>query len=594
MLLIALVLSPVLLVALAAAVVPARQMKFAALGIALLNLALAIACAAAFPWGQDPSAAGAVEMFGKAGVSDFNNNLRVSIPWPLLEQFQISLTLGVDHLAMLMVLLTSALGVFAVLCSFSAIEHREKEFYFHLLTLQTGILGTFCALDFLLFYIAWELMMIPLYFLIGIWGSKDRLYATLKFVLYTLVGSLMMLLSILWMYYNGVQTYSYEVLLDAVRNDGLFREALWPYLGFFLAFAIKVPLWPLHTWLPDAHTEAPTAGSVVLAGVLLKTGVFGLLRYAIPLFPDAAVATAPVVIWLSIIAIIYGAMTAMVQTDMKRLVAYSSVSHMGFIMLGVYSFNAQGVNGAIIQMINHGISTGGLFLAVGMIYERRHTRKMAEFGGLAHRLPIFAALTMVMVLSSVGLPGLNGFVGEFPILIGAMQAEPILQVARDSSSWAAAVGMTNYTWLVAALAASGVILGAVYLLVMYQATFFGPLDNDENKELSDLNPREWGQLAVLSIAAVVLGLFPNLIFKPANYSSQPVLQAVARPLGLNYDVANTPMGFHLKAGHDSHGADGHDHSGDDHEAHDHAPADHGTPTDAHGHEDKAEAPAASH
>jgi NADH-quinone oxidoreductase subunit M len=566
MLLTALIFSPLVLIVLSALVVPARQMKYAALATAVANLALAIACAAAFPWTPDPGANNWVEIFGTPVQSEFANSLRHHFQWPLLESFEISYTVGVDHLSMLMVLLTSALGVFAVLCSFTGITFREKEFYIHLLVLQTGILGTFCALDFLVFYIAWELMMIPLYFLIGIWGSKNRIYATLKFVIYTLVGSLMMLLAILWLYYNGIQTYSYEKLIFALQQNqhllteldleskGLvlsnpaLRYAMFPYLGFLLAFIIKVPLWPLHTWLPDAHTEAPTAGSVILAGVLLKTGVYGILRFCIPIFPEAAVASAPIMIWLAVIAIIYGAMTAMVQTDMKRLVAYSSVSHMGFIVLGVYSFNGPGLSGAVLQMINHGISTGGLFLAVGMIYERRHTRLMSEFGGLAHRLPVFAALTMMMVLSSVGLPGLNGFAGELPILIGSMNAEPIKLAAMDPGTWSHWLGQQNFTWVVACLSITGVIFGAVYLLIMYQKVFYGPLDKQENKELIDLNFREWGQLGALSIAAVVIGIFPQILLKPISHSTNKTLAVVAGPLGLN-KTPNEVIPFQLEGDH---------------------------------------------
>lgn len=520
--------TPLVLGVAALVFVPAAKMKFAATGILVLDLLLAIVAAMRFNW------AGVTEqvtIFGQAVESKFQ--LRAHVPWPLLEDFEISYTVGVDHLSMLMVLLTTCLGIFGALCSYSAIQKREKEFYFFLLTLQTGILATFCALDMVVFYISWELMVLPLFFLIGIWGSKDRFYATLKFVLYTVAGSLMMLLAVMWMYYNNpASTYSYEKMLHAVQtSDWLWRGAMFPMLGLLLAFMIKAPLWPLHTWLPDAHTEAPTAGSVILAGVLLKTGIYGILRFCIPLFPDASVAIAPLVSWLAVIAIIYGAMTAMVQTDMKRLVAYSSVSHMGFIVLGVYSFNAQAMSGAILQMINHGISTGGLFLAVGMIYERRHTRLMSEFGGLAHRLPVFAALTMIMVLSSVGLPGLNGFVGEFPILIGSMSNAPMIAEANASpGSIYALLGMQNYTWLVAALAATGVIFGAVYLLIMYQKVFYGKLDREENKVLQDLNFREAFQLAVLAVAAVVIGLFPNLLLKPINNSSRDLLAAVARPL----------------------------------------------------------------
>lgn len=536
MLLTLIILLPVLVGVLGLLFAPASKMKHWALAALVADLVLVLYAAATFDWSAPITEK---EIFGEVVANAFQHHFH--LPWPTLEAFQISYTVGVDTMAMLMVMLTAGLGILGVLCSWTAIAKREKEFYFHLLLLQTGIIATFCALDMVLFYICWELMVLPLFFLIGVWGSANRFYATLKFVIYTVMGSLMMLLAIMWMYYNGPvvdgvkqATYSYELMLSWVQDDSLalWRTAFFPMLGLLLAFLIKVPLWPLHTWLPDAHTEAPTAGSVILAGVLLKTGIYGILRFCVPLFPDATVLIAPAMTWLAIIAIIYGAMTAMVQKDVKRLVAYSSVSHMGFIVLGVYSFNGPGMDGAILQMINHGISTGGLFLAVGMIYERRHTRLMADFGGLAHRLPIFAALTMVMVLSSVGLPGLNGFVGEFPILIGAMANTPILHAAAQEGSIYATLGMVNYTWVVAALAATGVVLGAVYLLIMYQKVFFGELDKEENKVLSDLNLREISQLGVLCVAAVVIGLFPNLLLKPIAKSTEPLLAAVARPLDL--------------------------------------------------------------
>ncbi len=529
---------PLVIGVLAAALLPARQVKWAALAAMVLDLGLALLLAGGvlggFDWNHDPKAEGAESawVFGSE-IAEPQFQLREHVPWPMLQEYEISYSLGVDNLSMLLILLTAALGIFAVLCSWTAIREREKEFYLYLLALQTGILGIFCALDLILFFMAWEVMMLPLYFLIGIFGSSNRLYATMKFVLYSLTGSLMMLLSIIWIYYNsGISTFSFEKLEVAGIT---FHQSL-PFLGMMLAFLVKVPLWPFHTWLPDAHTEAPTAGSVILAGVLLKTGIFGILRFAIPLFPIPAVAFAPVFSWLAVIAIVYGAMCAIVQTDMKRLVAYSSVSHMGFIVLGIFCFNAQAMNGAILQMFNHGISTGGLFLAVGMIYERRHTRKMSEFGGLAHTVPVYAALTMVMVLSSVGLPGLNGFAGEFPILLGSMHNVPMLIEARDASSLYASINQVNYTWLVAALATMGVILGAVYLLIMYQKVFFGKLDKEENKNLVDLDVREWGQLAVLSVAALVIGLYPQLLMKPIGKTTDAVLAMVAGPL--HFDVGH--------------------------------------------------------
>jgi NADH-quinone oxidoreductase subunit M len=432
----------------------------------------------------------------------------IDVPW--LENLNVRCLMGMDGLSGIMAILTNVLVVLSVLCSWTAIAKRTREFYFLLLLLQVGILGTFLALDLILFYLFWELMLIPLYFMIGIFGSANRIYATMKFFLYTFAGSVLMLIAMLALYFQKlptgqiVGTFALPDLLMVVGQIDP-RAGFWIFLGFLVAFAIKIPLFPFHTWLPDAHTEAPTAGSVILAGVLLKTGVYGLMRFAIPLFPAAARQCAPTVIVLALIGIVYGALTAFAQKDMKRLIAYSSVSHMGFIVLGLFAFNQISITGSALQMVNHGISTGGLFLCVGYIYERRHTRLMSEFGGLATNLKVYATLTMIMVLSSVGLPGLNGFAGEFPILLGSAQVH---------LWWAAVAGL-------------GVILGACYLLRMTLLTFFGKLDNEKNKTLKDLCPREAFTLIVLAIAALWIGLYPSSVTRSLEPSSKSIVAAVA-------------------------------------------------------------------
>jgi NADH-quinone oxidoreductase subunit M len=359
-----------------------------------------------------------------------------------------------------------------VLGSWRGIERHWQAYAAALLLMTTGVLGALMAFDLFLFYVFWEVMLVPMYLLIGIWGGERRIYAAIKFFLFTMAGSLLMLVAILWLAWTykgasgGAWSFAYQ---DLLRLDLPPRAQMWLFAAFAAAFLIKVPMFPFHTWLPDAHVEAPTAGSVILAGVLLKMGVYGFLRFAMPLFPDAALAYTPWIVGLAVIGIVYGALVAMVQRDVKKLVAYSSVSHLGFVMLGLFVWNTQGLSGGILQSINHGLSTGALFLAVGILYERRHTREIADFGGLAATLPWFAALFMIACLSSIGLPGLNGFIGEFLVLLGAFQAWPV----------------------VSAIAALGVILAAIYLLWMYQRVMFGPITNEKNRGLPDISKREF-------------------------------------------------------------------------------------------------------
>ncbi len=401
--------------------------------------------------------------------------------------------LGVDGVSVLLILMTTLLSAVAILASFSAITEKLRSYMGLLLVLETGMIGVFAALDLVLFYMFWEVVLIPMYLLIGVWGGPRRIYAAVKFILYTVVGSLLMLVGILYLYYAHHAAFG-EYTFDLLRlyDTPLGRTPqLWLFGAFALAFAIKVPMFPFHTWLPDAHVEAPTAGSVILAGVLLKMGTYGFFRFAMPLFPEGALAFAPWLIALSVIGIIYGALVAMVQSDVKKLVAYSSVSHLGFVMLGLFALNAQGIQGSVLQMINHGLSTGALFLAVGILYERRHTREISSFGGVSEAMPWFAALFLIVCLSSLGLPGLNGFVGEFLILLGAFRMNP---------------------W-VAGLSATGVVLGAVYLLWMFQRVMFGPLSNEKNRGLPDLTRREFWVLAPIVLFIVWIGVYPNTFLR---------------------------------------------------------------------------------
>ena len=415
-------------------------------------------------------------------------------PWITAPGFEIRYHLGVDGLSLWLVLLTTLVMPVSIAASWTAIEKRVKEYLFFMLVLETGMVGTFLALDLFLFYVFWEVMLIPMYFLIGVWGGPRRVYAAIKFVLYTVTGSLLMLVGILVLVYLGTQAAGGAYRSDLLPLYGLdipYRTQLWLFAAFALAFAIKVPMFPFHTWLPDAHVEAPTAGSVILAGVLLKMGTYGFLRFAMPLFPEAVFAFWWPVMVLSVIGIVYGAWVAMVQPDVKKLIAYSSVSHLGFVMIGLFSVTAMGVQGAILQMVNHGLSTGALFLLVGMLYERAHTREIAAFGGLAKVVPVFAAFLMLVTLSSIGLPGLNGFVGEFLTLVGTFSADV------PGSRW------------VAASAATGMVWTAVYMLWMYRRIMFGPLEKAENRSLGDLGRREVALLVPIALLIVWIGVYPN-------------------------------------------------------------------------------------
>lgn len=473
-----------LLGALALLLVPGgnhRAVRWVALVAALASFGLSIALI-----GYDP------------GGAEFQ--FREDVPW--IEAFGMRYTLGVDGLSAMLVLLTTLLSVVAMFYSWEPIGVRVKEYYISLLLLMVGMLGVFVALDLFLFYVFWEISLIPMYFIIGVWGGPRRIYATVKFVLYTLVGSLLMLVAILAVAIahavaGNPFTFSYETLRGFAYADGL--QAL-AFVAFFLAFAIKVPMWPLHTWLPDAHVEAPTAGSILLAGILLKLGAYGFLRFSLPLLPDASVSFAPIIIGLALVAILYGALVAMVQPDLKKLVAYSSVSHMGFVMLGAFVFNQQGLQGAAFTMISHGITTGALFLLVGIIYEQTHDREIAHMGGLNARMPRFAAVFGLFTFASIGLPGLSGFVGEFLVILGAF----------------------SYNGYVAAATMLVVIASAVYMLWMFQRVFFTVPSGWMHRmwpRLRDVNRNEWIALAPLVVLVVALGVYPG-----------PVLDLLAAPM----------------------------------------------------------------
>ena len=439
--------------------------------------------------------------------------LLVNVPW--IPEWGIHYRLGLDGISLMMVLLTTLLVPLSVLGSWAGITTKERGFYASLLVLTSGMIGVFLALDLFLFYVFWEVMLIPMYFIIGIWGGKQRLYASLKFFIYTMVGSLLMLVAILYLYFatgramNGTFSFSLAHLIQHMPALDMTTQLLL-FGAFFLAFAIKVPMVPFHTWLPDAHTEAPTAGSVILAGVLLKMGTYGFIRIAVPLFPQAAfhptVRTAVVV--LAVIGIVYGALVAMVQPDFKRLIAYSSVSHLGFVMLGFWALTLQSTQGALLIMINHGISTGALFFLVGMIYERRHSRMIADFGGIARVVPAFAAVLTFVSLSSIGLPGTNGFIGEFLVLLGSFQTQP-----------AAAV-----------VATTAVIFAAAYLLWALKRVLYGPLESEENRHLTDLTGREYAVLVPLLALILWLGLYPGPVLRRMEPAAKDYVETVQQRL----------------------------------------------------------------
>src|ERR1041384_6280496 len=415
--------------------------------------------------------------------------------------------IGIDGLGLLLVMLTTLLGFLSILCSWTAITERLKEYYAFFLVLQTGMLGVFMSLDFLLFFVFWETVLVPMYFIIAIWGGQRRIYASIKFVIYTLIGSVLMLLGILTLYFqhfSQFQKYSFDIA-ELMKTSLAGNVQWWVFWAFFVGFAVKVPMFPFHTWLPDAHVEAPTAGSVILAAVLLKMGTYGFLRFSLPLLPKASADQTIVQILavLSLIGIIYGALVSLMPQHWKKLVAYSSVSHLGFCTLGIFSLNPNGIAGSVLQQINHGISTGMLFMVIGVIYERRHTREISEYGGLAHRLPRFAIIFAFAMLSSAGLPLLNGFVGEFTILQGAFEA--------------------NRIW--AAFAVTGVILGAAYLLWLYQRTMLGQITNGKNLTIPDMNAREIAMFLPLIAWAIWIGVYPKPYFEILQ---KPVAEIVER------------------------------------------------------------------
>ncbi len=410
-----------------------------------------------------------------------------------IPTFGIQYAVGIDGISLLMILLTTFLLPICVAVSWRGVTHKVKEFMICLLVIESAMIGVFASLDFVLFYVFWEAMLIPMVLIIGVWGGPNRIYAAVKFFLYTLVGSLLLLVAMIALYFEGGRTFDILTLMQGNYSPSF---QTWVFLAFFAAFAVKVPMFPFHTWLPDAHVEAPTAGSVILASILLKMGAYGFLRFCLPMLPQASVDFTPMILTLSVVAIVYGAAMALAQTDWKKLIAYSSVSHMGFVTLGIFAMNVQGIEGAILQMVNHGIITGGLFLGMGIVYERTHTRAIADYGGIAARMPLYATIYVIFALASLGLPGTNGFVGEFLALLGAFIAYRPYAVA----------------------AALGIILAAVYLLVMVRRILFGPITRPENERLTDLNGREFAVLAPLVVLIFWIGFYPNPLLNKIHSS----------------------------------------------------------------------------
>jgi NADH-quinone oxidoreductase subunit M len=457
-------------------------------------------------------------VLGMFNASNPDLQLVANYSWITVAGWDIHYSLGVDGLSILLLLLTTFITPISILSTWTAVEERVKEFMIFFLLLEAGMIGVFLAQDLFLFYIFWEFTLVPMYFLIGIWGGPRRIYAAIKFFLYTMAGSILMLLAILWL---GINQGTFSVP-DLLAKGGIPANIqMWLFIAFAAAFAIKVPMWPLHSWLPDAHVEAPTAGSVILAGVLLKMGTYGFLRFNLPLFPQATIKAAPYIGALAVIGIIYGAIVSYYQQDIKKLVAYSSVSHLGFVMLGLFALNAQGIEGGILQMINHGISTGALFLLVGVVYEQTHTRDFSVYGGLWKIMPIYGTVMLIVSLSSMGLPGLNGFVGEFTILLGA---------------WGAGMQGGSYgSVLYAGISAVGVILAAIYILYMFQKIFMGPEGSivEEVKKhghaLRDLNWREIATIVPLLIFIFWIGLYPKPFFDLMGPAVAKLVSALAIP-----------------------------------------------------------------